>query len=154
MSVTQLSSNKRANTAYLQVIHGRDQEAGMYPVAYWLSFAYGFGDLTASLVAIAHVPPNGKVLRVVHEVVTAFTGATDIQVGDGSTQDGWIGTGTITLGTPGDCVGDPDSTYHALGCKRYGDGDTIDVYVAGPVSAGSGKVYVEVLGYFENLTDN
>jgi len=149
MAITQLNDAKRPHTAYLQTANFRDQEEGMFPFTYWLAYSYLFGDITASYVNI-EVPPGAIVLSVGHQISAALTGCSAIEVGDGSDPNGWIvdayGTGATGF------ITDHTAAYAAVG-KRYDDGDTIDIHFTGtPISAGSGKLFVEMLSYTEELT--
>ena len=148
---TQLSSADKIHTAYIQVSPIRDQEGGMYPFTYWLAWAYDYSELDSNSKIYAILPPGAAVLRVANRVDEAFTGATDLTIGDGTDPDGFLATGVASPTAAGDFVCDTDAAY-ADG-KYYEDGDTIDIYIAGPVTAGSGKLFVEVLSYFEDLAE-
>ena len=142
------AASVQPSTRYFQFETGRDPAAGKSPITRWMSAYYDYEDLGASMVSF-HVPPGTMVLKVIHRVDTALTGVTDVLIGDGDASNGWIATGTITPATAGDCVTDPDSTYHALGVKRYSTGDTIDISMTGIASAGSGMIFIETISYAE-----
>jgi hypothetical protein len=149
MTLQRLDGNALPQTAYFQFETTRDPETGMSPISRWMGWYFDYEDQTASQVQI-HIPPGAIVLRVVHQVVTAWTGVTDIQVGDGTDPDGWIQTGNITPGTGGDTILDYDSPY-AITSVFYADGDTIDVNFTGIATAGASKVFIEVISYSEAL---
>lgn len=151
MTIKQLSSADEYQTAYIQVAPLRDPEEGMYPFTYWLSYAYDYSDISASKVSF-DVPPRAVVLRVVHQVTEALTGATALTIGDDSDADGWMASGVADPSTAGDTALDYDAAYAVKG-KYYSSGDTIDISFTGVVTAGSGKIFIEVLSYFEDLTD-
>jgi len=148
MAITQLSDAKRPYTAYIQTAAFRDQDEGMFPFEYWLAYAYDYTDISESKIEI-EVPPGAIVLQVVHQISETLTGITAIEVGDGDDANGWIadayGAGATGVRT------DYTAAYAAVG-KRYDDGDTIDVAFTGIASAGSGKVFVKILSYTEELT--
>lgn len=149
MALTQLNDANRPYTAYLQTANFRDQEEGMFPFTYWLAYAYDYTDITASLIEI-EIPPGSIVLQVGHQISVALTGITDIEVGDQSDDTGgWIADAYV-LGATGFYT-DYTAAYAAAG-RRYDDGDTIDVAFTGTASAGSGKVFVKILSYTEELT--
>lgn len=148
MALTQLNDAKRPYTAYLQTANFRDQDEGMFPFTYWISYAYEFGDISASYINI-DVPPGAIVLQVGHQISAALTDCTGIEVGDGSDPNGWIADAYVAGATQ--FITDYTAAYAATG-KRYNTGDTIDVHFTGVVSAGSGKVFVKMLSYTEELT--
>lgn len=150
MALTQLNDAKRPYTAYLQTANFRDQDEGMFPFEYWISYAYEYTDITASKIEV-EIPPGAIVLQVAHQISETLTDCTAITAGDGESSaaaywiaDAWH-SGTIGWYT------DLTSTYAATG-KRYDDGDTIDFAFSGVVSAGSGKVFIKILSYTEELT--
>ena len=145
-----VQSDVQPGTAFFQFERGRDPLLGMSPVSRWMSQAYVFTDIVASALTL-HVPPGTMVLRAVHRVDAALSGCTDLLVGDGDAANGWITTGVVTPGTAGDCVTDPTSVNHALGVKRYGAGDTIDLAFSGVITAGAGILFIEVISYTEAL---
>jgi hypothetical protein len=144
---TKLSAHVSPDTGYFAFGATRDPAESMSPISRWIAQAYDYEDLSASTFSM-HVPPGSRVLRVAHEVQVAFTGVTAMIVGDGDTTNGWIVSGTITPGTVGDFVFDPDSTFGAVG-KFYQDGDTIDIIQTGVATAGEGILWVEVISYAE-----
>ena len=152
MAVLVLQTENQVGTAYYQFERGRDPLVGMSPVSRWYAASYLHTDQTASVVSI-EVPPRTMVLRVRHVVATAFTGATDILVGDGDAANGWIRTGIITPGTAGDFIGDPPGAFEVAGGKYYAAGDTIDISFTGVTTAGTGKIFVEMISYHEALAD-
>jgi hypothetical protein len=98
------------------------------------------------------IPPNTLMTRVYHQVMTAFTGATVITIGDGDAVDNWIAGATITPGTAGDTVGDPDAVTPAIGIKYYQTGGVLRAVFTGIATAGTGKLFAEVISYAEPLT--
>jgi len=148
MAITQLNDAKRPFTAYIQTAAFRDQEEGMFPFTYWLAYAYDYTDIDTSMIEI-EVPPGAIVLQVVHQISVELTGVTAITVGDGAGAASWIADarGGGAVGTYTDYT----AAYPAAS-KRYDDGDTIDVNFAGIATAGSGKVFVKILSYTEELT--
>lgn len=148
MAITQLNDANRPHTAYLQAANFRDQDEGMFPFTYWLSYAYDYSDIDTSKIEI-EVPPGAVVLRVGHQISAELTDCTAIEVGDGVDPNGWIADAWVD-GSTGFRT-DYTAAYAAVG-KRYDDGDTIDIAFTGVVSAGSGKLFVEILSYTEKLT--
>lgn len=149
MAVEVLKSDAKDSTAYFAFEPTRDPEDGMSPISRWLSYAYAYTDATLSVISV-HVPPGSMVLRVAHRADTAFTGVTAITIGDGAAADGWMATGVATVATAGNFVVDYDSTFTATG-KYYADGDTIDITQTGIATAGTGKIFIEVISYAEAL---
>jgi hypothetical protein len=149
---SQLNGDADVYTSYVQVADFRTPEDGMFPFTYWLNMSYDYSDISASVVSL-FVPANAKVLRVAHLIDEAFTGVTSIIVGDGSATNGWIAD-AYGAGTAGTFITDLTSTYAAVG-KMYTTADTIDVTLGGTTSwtAGSGKLFVEMLSYNEDLED-
>lgn len=150
MSVVQLDGGDDVYTAYVQVANFRTPEEGMFPITYWLNAAYAFGDISASQVTV-ELPPRCKVLRVAHQITAALTGIDAIEIGDGADPNGWVAD-AYGGGTAGEFITDYTAAYAAVG-KYYADGDTMDINFSGIASAGSGKLFIEVLSYFEDLTD-
>lgn len=148
MALTQLNDAKRPYTAYIQSSAFRDQEEGMFPFTYWISYAYDYSDITTSKIEI-EIPPGAIVLQVGHQISATLTGVTAITVGDGSAAAGWIADAWVAGATG--FYTDYTATYAAVG-KRYNTGDTIDVAFTGICTAGSGKVFVKILSYTEELT--
>ena len=148
MTITSLKNQTSPHTAYWAFETPRDPEVGMSPISRWKGFYYLYSDQTASEVSVM-IPRGTRMLRVAHEVHTAFTGVTAMTIGDGSAADGWIATAVIspTAATP-EFVLDYDSTYAAVG-KLYMDGDTLDIAFAGIATAGSGIVWMEFISYGE-----
>ena len=153
MTQVQLNGSDDLYTAYVQVIDTRDPDDGMFPFSYWLNQAYDYDDISSASKISLFVPPRSKVLRVYHQVDEALTGITAMTVGDDDTADGWIESGVITPGTAGDFVWDYDSDFCKTG-KYYSTADTIDITFSGIATAGSGKIFAEVISYFEDLTDD
>lgn len=151
MAVERLDSKVAPETAYYQFETPRDPEDGMSPVTRWMCWSYLHTDQTASTISF-FVPPGTRMVRAIHEVGVALTGATAMILGDGDATNGWIRTGRITPGTAGDFIGDLGSTYAAQGGKLYQTGDTLDLAFTGVTSAGAGKVYAEVISYNEAIT--
>lgn len=151
MAVERLDSKVAPGTAYYAFETPRDPEDGMSPITRWIGWSYLFSDQTASMISL-FVPPGTRMLRAIHEVSTALTGVTAMVLGDGDTANGWIRTARITPGTAGDFVGDLGSTYAAAGGKLYQTGDTLDLAFTGVATAGSGKVYAELISYNEAIT--
>lgn len=151
MSV-QLDGDANVYTAYIQVADFRTPEDGMFPFTYWLNMSYDYSDISASLATL-FVPAEARVLRVCSQIDEAFTGVTSMIVGDGDDPNGWIAD-AYDAGAAGTFMTDYTAAYAATG-KRYGTADTIDITFGGATSwtAGSGKLWVEVLSYFEDLTD-
>ncbi|HUW96438.1 MAG TPA: hypothetical protein VMW58_11685 [Anaerolineae bacterium] len=139
----------KSPTGYFPFEPTRDPEGGMSPVIRMWNRAFGFADQSASEVAVP-IPPNSRVLRVELEISEAWTGTTAVVVGDGTTADGWIASGTINPLTAGDFGFDYDSTYGVKG-KFYADGDTLDVAFTGIATAGSAILWVEMISYGEAL---
>jgi hypothetical protein len=150
MAQVQLDGADDIYTAYIQVAAFRTPEDGFFPFTYWLNASYAFGDVSASKISV-FVPPRSKVLRVAHQITAAQTGVTAITVGDDDDPNGWIADAYST-GAAGVFVTDYTAAYAATG-KYYATADTIDIVQTGVISAGSGKLWIEVLSYFEDLTD-
>lgn len=151
MTVERLNSKTSPQTAYFRFETGRDQDAGNSPISRWMAWSYLYSDQSSSVVTF-DIPRNTIMLKVVHQVTTLFAGCTDITIGDGDADDGWIATGTITYGTAGDTVTDPDSTNHALGVKYYQTGGVLKAVFTGVATAGAGKLFAKVISYAEPLT--
>ena len=148
MAIMQLNDAKRPYTAFLQTANFRDQDEGMFPFTYWLAYSYLYSDISASYINI-DVPPGAIVLRVVHQISATLTGCTAIEVGDGTDPNGWIEDAWVA-GATGTYL-DYNAVYMMIS-KRYNTGDTIDIHFTGtPVSAGSGKLFIEMLSYTETL---
>ena len=152
MTVVKLDSTVSPSTAYFAFEPFRDPEEGMSPVSRWMAWAYSYDDQSSSIISDFHLPEGARVLEVRHEVDTAFTGVTDMTVGDADAADNWIATSTITPGTAGDFVGDIDSTNHAAGGKLYSSGGYLKITFTGVASAGTGKLFAHVISYSEALT--
>lgn len=150
MAKEQLNGADELFTAYIQVCPFRDPEAGMFPFTYWLNASYLYSDISSSKIEV-EVPPNAIVLQCLHQISAALTGVTAIAVGDGTTPNGWIAD-AYGAGTAGISRTDYTAAYAAVS-KYYPDGDTIDIAFTGVALAGSGKLFVKVLSYFEDLTD-
>ena len=152
MGVVQLDGGDDVYTAYVQVSNFRTPEDGMFPITYWLNAAYDYGDISASQVTV-EIPPRTKILRVAHQITEALTGVTSIIIGDDTDPNGWVAN-AYGAGTAGLFITDYTAAYAAVG-KYYADGDTIDITFGGTATwtAGSGKLFIEVLSYFEDLTD-
>jgi hypothetical protein len=149
MTIVSCTSDAKTNTGYFAFEPTRNPEDGMSPISRWWAKAFGYGDQSASVVAIG-IPPNSRVLRVALEIGAGFTGTTAVTVGDGTTADGWIASGTITPTTAGDFGLDYDSTYGVKG-KLYQTGDTIDITFTGVATAGEGILFVEMISYGEAI---
>ena len=151
----QLKQAQEPFTAYIQVAPFRDWEDGMFPFTYWLNQAYDATDAATSLVEL-EIPPKSIVLRVLHQISAVFTGVTAMTVGEGAvgaaTNNDWIadawGANTAGLLTIG--IAEP---YPVLQCRYYPNGGVIRIYFTGPATAGSGKLFAQVLSYMEDLTD-
>jgi len=152
MAVVKLDGTASPSTAYYQFETHRDPETGMSPIARWMAWSYLHSDQSSSVIDDFHIPENCRVIEVRHEVDVAFTGVTDITVGDGDAADNWIATSTITPGTVGDFVGDGDSTNHAAGGKYYRSGGYLKLTFTGVSSAGQGKLFAHVISYAESVT--
>jgi len=136
------------HTAYSAFETTRNPEDGMSPISRWMGFFYDYADQSSSVVKCI-IPPNSRVLRVAHEVHTAFTGVSAMIVGDGDNDDGWIESGVITpTASDPEFVLDYDAAYAVVG-KLYEDGDTIDITFTGVATAGSGILWIEVISYAE-----
>lgn len=155
MTIEKLNSSDQFYTAYMQVNPLRDPDEGMFPFTYWLSYAYDWTDVDDTSKLSIDVPPGAIVLRVIHQVATAFDAVLTATVGDGDTADGWMATGIIDPDAAGNTVLDYDATFVQT-AKRYADGDTIDITFGtlAYITQGSGKIFVEVLSYFEDLADD
>lgn len=98
---------------------------------------------TAQVIEIpagTYIPPYG-VWILVAEV---FAGGTpSLDVGDGTTADGWVDTTEITETTLGSYAG--VAAAYAVTGKLYSSADTIDVVVATGLTGGT--AYVFALGY-------
>jgi len=148
----QLNGADELFTAYIQVCPFRDPETGMFPFTYWLNASYDYSDtILESRINAVEVPPNAIVLQCLHQISVALTGVTAITVGDGDDPNGWIAN-AYGAGTAGVSRTDYTAAYAAVS-KYYPDGDIIEVIFDAAPSAGSGKLFVKVLSYFEDLTD-
>jgi len=147
MTISNVQAQTSPGTSYYQFETLRDPKEGMSPIARWIGKSFDYEDQSASVVSV-DVAPRTRVLRVALEITTAFTGTTAVVVGDGTTADGWIATGTITPATINDFGLDYDSTYGVKG-KKYTSGDTIDVSFTGIATAGEGILWMEVISYEE-----
>ena len=86
------------------------------------------------------IPPHGAVIVV----TTLWSGGSpSLDIGDGTTADGWIDSTAITEGTAA-TYADVDAAYAVTG-KYYADADTIDAVVAASSSAGAAYVYIYML---------
>jgi len=150
MASERLNAKSSPQTAYFRFETGRDQDAGNSPIPRWLAWAYGYDDQSSSVVTF-DVPRNVIIEKVIHQVATAFTGATAITIGDGDADDGWIAGATITPGSAGDTVSDPDSTNHAIGAKFYQTGGQLKAVFTGVATAGTGKLFAKIISYAEPL---
>lgn len=152
MTVEVVTDSKSPQTAYLQFEVPRDPNEGMSPITRWLTASFGFADQTASVIPV-HVPPMTFVKSVVLQIATAWTDTTAVKVGDGTNDDGWIVSGQIDPTVAGEMELDYDAAYTVTG-KLYADGDTIDATFAGVATAGTGKLFIEVISYNEALADS
>lgn len=150
MTIERLNSNVLPSTAYFAFEETRDPETGMSPISRWIGWAFDYLDQTLSVVPI-HIPPGSRVIDVRLEIDTAWTGTTAVTVGDGSAADGWIATGVITPTTAGDFGGDYDASIRVKG-KIYQTGDTLDITFTGVATAGTAKVFMQVISYHEAIT--
>jgi hypothetical protein len=122
---------------------------GASPISRWYGIPYAYTDLATNAVSFL-LPPGARVMRVAHEVTSAFTGATDATIGDGDDPDGWCRL-TVSSGVDFTAVGmfmDPGAALSLIG-KLYADGDTIDIALTGTITAGAGILWVEVISYNE-----
>jgi len=147
MAVKHLESAHSMSTAYLQFEPYRDPEHGMDPISRWFSRTFTYTDQVASVVSI-HVPAGSRVLRVAFEASTAWTNTTAVVIGDGAAADGWMATGNVNPSVASSFGIDYNATYAVLG-KKYETGDTIDISFAGIATAGTGKLFVEMISYNE-----
>lgn len=147
MAVKHLESAHSQSTAYFQFEPYRDPEHGMDPISRWFSRTFAFGDQVASVISV-HVPAGSRVLSVCLEASTAWTNVTAVVVGDGTQADGWIRTGQIDMATASTFGKDEVATYALIG-KKYETGDTIDISFTGVATAGTGKLFVEMISYNE-----
>lgn len=86
------------------------------------------------------IPPHGAVIVI----TTLWSGGSpSLDIGDGTTADGWIDSTAITEGSTG-TYADVDATYAVTG-KYYASADTIDAVVAASSVAGAAYVYVYML---------
>lgn len=145
MTIAVLQAETSPSTSYFQFETGRDPMEGMSPISRWLAFSYSFDDQVASVVSV-QVQPGARCLRVAHETVTAFTGATALTIGDGAAADGWMATAVADPTTAGNFAVDYDSTFTRT-AKIYATGDTIDISFAGIATAGTGRIYIEMLSF-------
>lgn len=88
--------------------------------------------------------PAGTVVEHVDVVITtALSGVTEMELGDGSDDNGFAASGDITYGTAGAYRG--AGAYISGANKYYAAGDAMDLDVVG--SAASGACVVRVKGY-------
>lgn len=86
------------------------------------------------------IPPHGAVIVI----TTLWSGGSpSLDIGDGTTADGWIDSTAITEGSTG-TYADVDAAYAVTG-KYYASADTIDAVVAASSTAGAAYVYVYML---------
>lgn len=91
------------------------------------------------LPAKSFVPPYG----VSTIVVTALSGGSPaLNVGDGTTTDGWVDADDTTEGTPGTYTGSAANAAYSDTGKYYATADTIDVGVSASLSAGLAFIVV------------
>jgi hypothetical protein len=82
------------------------------------------------------------------EASTAWTGVTAVVVGDGAQADGWLRTGVVDMATASTFAKDEVATFVLIG-KKYETGDTLDISFTGIATAGTGKIFIEMLSYNE-----
>lgn len=150
MTIERLNSNVLPSTAYFAFEETRDPEVGMSPIARWIGWSFAFGDQTASVVPI-HIPPGSRVIDVRLEISTAWTSATAVIIGDGTDDNGWLLTGVVDPTSAGAFGGSPTAALRATG-KLYQTGDTLDISFAGIATAGTAKLFMQVISYNEALT--
>jgi len=94
------------------------------------------------------IPPHGALIVV----TTLFAGGTpSIDIGDGTTTDGWIDTTAITEATAG-TYADVDAAYAVTG-KYYSAADTIDAVVSASLTAGNAYVFVYMIDVSDVIDD-
>lgn len=108
-----------------------------------ISRAITHSDANTTVAAVevpagAFVPPYGVTLYI-PEVWAG--GSPSLDVGDGTTTNGWIPTAEVTETTTG-CTTSTNGTYAAQG-KLYTSADTIDVVVATGATTGTAFILVE-----------
>jgi hypothetical protein len=140
-----------------------DNDTGKSPISRWLSFAFQYSDFVSNDTgATGHkvkcqIPRGTMALLAVARVDTAFvgTGNNDIDVGDGSTTDGWMNG--MDFSSTGLKV-DPDGAYQITKSDGtgafYPDGDTVDVLFknATAPTAGEAILFLQVISYHEDLS--
>lgn len=98
---------------------------------------------------VLEVPAKTFVAEVLLIITVAFDGGSpSLDVGDGTTTDGWIDTGLIAAATTGAFRGDETAgtvgAYQTSG-KYYASADTIDVVVSASLTAGTAYVLARCL---------
>jgi hypothetical protein len=144
---TMVEKHARPDTAYYCFGSPRDQNAAMSPISRWLNKAFAYTDLVASKFEM-FIPPGSRMLRVLLQIDGAWTDTTEVIVGDGTDDNGWLVSGAAAPGTPG-LYADIDAAFPAIGAKFYADGDTLEVAFVGIASAGKAILWAEVISYHE-----
>lgn len=152
MAIEVLTDSNSPQTAFLQFEVTRDPNEGLSPVTRWLSRSFDYEDQSASVVSI-HVPPMTFVKGAVLQISTAWTNTTAVSVGDSVNAQGWIVSGQIDPTVAGEMELDYDAAFVVTG-KLYQTGDLITVTFTGVATAGTAKLFIEVISYNEALADS
>lgn len=149
---------KREMREGLNSASATDVNPGFSPISRWMMVAFDYDDFASnpdvvdSYKASFIVPTDTIALRCVLRIDEAFDNASDVNVGDDSTADGWM-DGMDLESTGGKF--DPDGDYQpggSTGGCYYEDGDTIDIETASGTAptAGKGLLALEVISYHED----
>jgi hypothetical protein len=109
-------------------------------------YEYTFADLDAGDDFKVVIPANTIVLNVGHEVVTAFAGGTpSCDVGDAADADGYIPTANISETVAGNLYFSQGGAGAYAQGRKYSVASQIIVAHATGLTAGAGKLYIEML---------